>query len=152
MGKFKTKFSDIKRSVKASVKLKTALKGQQGLYTFFTIWFAIIKAYGTGSPSELMKKAFGIWVIPFVPGSWVCTDEGYVGVKAKRRCKLIHRKLKKEGFISEKNLAWINNELLKSFEEDFDMKNLDFQKLGSFDEDSVQKSINKAKNMRELVK
>lgn len=159
MGKFvKSKIDALKEKKKAlsnSFKIKAMFKGKQGLYTFYSIWFAAIKAYISGSPSTVMKQAWKIYVIPFIPRDWVCDDSGYEGVKAKRRCKLINHRLKKQGEISKKDIVWLENELLPAFEKDFELKNLSFDKLGVVNEDAIAeklKQTKKEKKFKEMLK
>jgi len=149
MGKFIKKqiekIKQKKQAIKSATKLKVMLKGQQGLYTFYSIWFATIKSYIKGKPSKVKRLAWKIYVIPFIPSDWVCDDRGYEGVKAKRRCKLIHHRLIKEGVVVDKDKKWLKKELLPGFENDFMQKNLDFDKLGDMSDEAIEKNIVKIK-------
>jgi hypothetical protein len=150
MGKFVKKkieaLKEKKRAVQSAFKLKTMMKGKMGLYTFYSIWFATIKAYIAGEPSKVKRLAWKIYVVPFIPGDWTCTDKGYEGVKAKRRCKLIQHRLNKENVVNDKDKVWLKEELLPAFEEDFRKKNLDFEKLGGMDDEKININIKKLKS------
>jgi len=146
MGKFIKKLIEKKRTVKSALKLKAMLKGEAGLYTFYSIWFDTIKAYALGNPSRVKRLAWKIYVVPFVPSDWTCTDEGYEGVKAKRRCKLIQHRLNKDGLVNDKDKVWLEKELLVSFEDDFRKKNLAFDKLGVMNDEKIEVNIKKLKS------
>jgi hypothetical protein len=150
MGKFVKEtieaLKEKKRAVQSAFKLKTMMKGKQGLYVFYSIWFATIKAYISGKPSKIKRLAWKVYVIPFIPCDWTCTDDGYVGVKAKRRCVLIQHHLNKEGLVNSKDKTWLKKELLVAFEDDFKKKNLDFDKIGGMDDDRISVNIKKLKS------
>ena len=154
MGKFvRDKIEALKEKKKAfsnSFKIKAMFKGKQGLYTFYSIWFASIRAYIGGSPSMVMQQAWKIYVIPFIPSDWECDDEGHVGVKAKRRCKLIHHRFKKTGLINDKDKSWLEKELLVSFEKDFKSKNLLFDDLIPINEDAIESKLKKVKSEKKF--
>ena len=143
MTKFVKELIEKKRAITNALKVKSVMKGKQGLYTFYSIWFSTIKSYATGKPSSVMKASWKLYVVPFVPSDWVCTDKGFVGVKAKRRCKLINHGLNKTGKISLKDHKWLENELLIAFQKDFSDKNLDFDKLVEMPEDKIDLKLKK---------
>jgi len=140
------KAKQLKRGTESAFKLKAMMKGKQGLYTFYSIWFSCIKAFIKGNPSWTMKQAWKVYVIPFVPNDWTCTDKGFEGVKARRRCILIQHQLNKELVVTPKNKRWLKKELLPAFEKDFRDKELDFDKLGEMPEEKIQKQVEKLKN------
>jgi hypothetical protein len=145
LGKFVKSVIEKKKAVTNAMKLNAAMKGKQGLYTFYTIWFKAIESYIKGNPSWIMRQAWNVYVIPFIPGGWTCDDKDYVGVKAKRRCQLIQHELNKTGKISKKHKLWLKCELLPAFRDDFRDKNLDFDKLGEMNESHIEAQVKKAK-------
>ena len=154
MPKFVKNLIEKKRAVTSAIKLKAMFKGQMGLYTFYSIWFSTIKAYAKGYPSKVKQLAWKTYVIPFIPGDWTCTDEGYEKVSAKRRCKLIQYKYKKKGNIPQADKDWLLDELYVEFEKDFAKKNLDFDKLGDMDDEKIEANLFKVKKtkFKEMLK
>ena len=144
------KAKEAKRATSAAIKLKTALKGKQGLYTFYSIWFSTIDSFIGGNPSFVMKQSWKVYVIPFVPKDWVCDDFGFEGVKAKRRCQLIYHGLNKTGKISKKEKLWLKTELLPAFKKDFADKSLDFEKLGEMKETEIESKLKQAKGEKKF--
>lgn len=150
MPKFVKTIIEKKRAATSAMKLNAAMKGKQGLYTFYTIWFQTIEAYIKGNPNWTFRQAWKVYVIPFIPGDWTCDDKDYEGVKAKRRCKLIQHELNKTGKISKKHKVWLKTELLPAFRDDFREKNLDFDKLGEMNDEQIEKQIKKAKGEKKF--
>jgi len=134
------------RALRGAIKLKAIMKGKQGLYVFYSIWFSTIKAYIKGNPSWTFQQAWKIYLIPFIPRDWRCTDPGFMGLKAKERCKLISKDFRKNGFVSNGSKRWLQDELLPSFEKDFLNKNMDFNKLGDIPEEKIKEKVIKYKN------
>ena len=143
MVKFIKKLIEKKHAITSALRLKSVMKGKQGLYTFYSIWFATIEAYASGKPSGVMQTSWKIYVIPFVPNDWTCIDKGFLGVKAKRRCKLIQHNLNKTKKISLVDKKWLKNELLEGFKKDFVGKNLDFDKLVEMPEEHIKLKLKK---------
>jgi len=155
MAKFVKELIEKKRAITNALRVKSVMKGKQGLYTFYSIWFSTIRSYATGKPSSVMKASWNLYVVPFVPGDWVCTDKDFVGVKAKRRCKLINHNLSKTGKVSLKDRKWLKEELLIAFQKDFSDKNLDFDKIVEMPEDKIDLKIKKTKSdkkFKEMLK
>jgi len=150
LGKFIKEQIEKAKAVKNSLKVKAMFKGKQGLYTFFSIWFSTMKAYASGNPSWVMRQAWKVYVVPFVPGDWVCTDEGYEGVKARRRCQLIQHRLNKTDSINSKDKKWVFDELIPAFQKDFESKNLDIDKLGDMDESSIESKLKQVKGQKKF--
>jgi len=156
MGKFVLKDLRKKaRALRGAIKLKAIMKGKQGLYVFYSIWFSTIKEYIKGKPSWTYQQAWKLYVIPFIPRDWRCTDPGFMGVKAKVRCKKISKELREFGEVKVGSKRWLQDELLPSFEKDFLNKNMDFNALGDIPEDKIKKKVlelKKGNKFKEMLK
>jgi hypothetical protein len=156
MGKFVLSVINKAKAAKSALKLKTAMKGQQGLYTFFSIWFYVIDQYVSKKPSSLAKTAMSVYLIPFTPSSWVCDDKGFEGMSARRRLKIIKSNFSKEGIVKDNDVLWLKNDLRKGFELDLKQKGLDINSiLLELPEDKIEAKVNtlkQEKKYKELIR
>ena len=156
MGKFIKSVIDKAKATKSALKLKTAMKGQQGIYTFFSIWFYCIDQYASKNPSAMARTIMKIYLIPFTPGDWTCDDKGFIGVTAKQRLKLIKYNYAKDKVVKDKDVLWLKNELRPAFEKDLKQKGLDIDSvLLDLPEEKIAgklKALKQDKKYKEMLK
>lgn len=156
MGKFVLSVLNKAKATKNALKLKTAMKGQQGLYTFFSIWFYCIDQYASKNPSSMARTIMKLYLIPFTPSDWTCDDKGFEGVKAKQRLKLIKYNYAKDKVVKDKDVLWLKNELRPAFEEDLKKKGLDVNSvLLDLPEDKISgklKQLKQENKFKEMLK
>lgn len=151
MGKFIKSVIEKARQKKSALKLTMAMKGQQGIYTFFSIWFWTIEQFAGGSPSALAVQSMNVYLIPFTPGDWVCTDGQFKGVKAKRRLKMIKSNWAKDKVVKDVDKKWLLDELKVGFEDDMREKNLDVSRiLVDLPEEEISKNISRVKSEKKF--
>lgn len=79
----------------------------------YKMFFWCMNAYVKGNPDKKQRLVWKALIEKVVDNRSLCDDPGFVGMKIKRRCKIIG----KEKIISEQNKVWIDKELRLYFED-----------------------------------
>jgi len=118
MGKFvlnniKERIECFAQERKTSVFARAIAGGKFTLEQQYKLFFWAMNGYLKGKPNKRERLVWNSVLVNVVDNESVCDDNGFVGVKLKKRCKLIG----KEKRVSEVNRLWIEFELKPYFED-----------------------------------
>jgi len=112
MGKFINKAKSFFVERKTNVLIKAASLNNLNLEQHYKIYFRCLNNVVDGVWDSNTKLTWNLGIVNVVDGETVCTDDGFEGLKLKKRCELIG----KEKEVSIEDRFWIDKELKPYFE------------------------------------
>jgi len=110
----------------------------------FKLFLKGINGFISGKPSKQEQLAFTtLYKFPGygVDTKTTCDDEGYEGVKARKRCKLIHRRWRKDKIVLAEDRRWLKRELIPYLKDGFESQSGKvFEALGKISDEEAREA------------
>jgi len=110
----------------------------------FKLFLKGINGFISGKPSKQEQLAFTLlYKFPGygVDTKTVCDDAGSEGIKARKRCKLIHKRWRKDKVVLHEDKIWLKRELIPYLKEGFEAQSGKvFELLGKISDEEAKKA------------